>query len=32
MLPLILDRTGPYQKLEYVIDKYSEALDKYLTH
>ena len=22
-------RTGPYQKLEYVIDKYSEALDKF---
>ncbi len=22
-------RTGPYQKLEHVIDKYSEALDKY---
>lgn len=22
-------RTGPYQKLEHVIDKYSEALDKF---
>ena len=22
-------RTGPYQKLEHVIDKYSEALEKF---
>ena len=23
------ERTGPYQKLEHVIDKYSEALEKF---